>query len=148
MAFCHSPRGECGLKFFGRIFSYRVKSHSPRGECGLKFFPPCTCRCRHNRHSPRGECGLKFSCGRNQRFRGGSSLPARGVWIEIENVGSRGYDTFRHSPRGECGLKYFGCVYFCSRSCHSPRGECGLKFEVVRKDGNNGDVTPLAGSVD
>ena len=34
------------------------------------------------------------------------SLPARGVWIEIWQVGPVATAVACHSPQGECGLKY------------------------------------------
>ena len=35
----------------------------------------------------------------------GTSLPARGVWIEIEIMGGISRGASGHSPQGECGLK-------------------------------------------
>ena len=67
---CHSPYGECGLKY-GMFIEMKRKQggHSPYGECGLKFplsclgiYPPS--------HSPYGECGLKFAkeCGAEPEY--------------------------------------------------------------------------------
>ena len=101
-------------------------------------------------HSPHGECGLKSSRTYN-KININLSLPARGVWVEIEAVPQYGDTTpslpargvwveivilllldatpVCHSPHGECGLKFVlsKSMYFCT--CHSPHGECGLKFE-------------------
>ena len=35
-SWCHSPHGECGLKFAHDVVDYRFLRHSPHGECGLK----------------------------------------------------------------------------------------------------------------
>ena len=37
-----------------------------------------------------------------------SSLPARGVWVEIQATSKTAYTDAGHSPRGECGLKFPG----------------------------------------
>ena len=37
---------------------------------------------------------------------GVTSLPARGVWIEIGSASVMPSTSCSHSPRGECGLKY------------------------------------------
>ena len=56
-----------------------------------------------------------------------TSLPARGVWIEIyahlaEDAGECG-----RSPQGECGLKFEEHAPRPVGLCRSPQGECGLK---------------------
>ena len=100
-----SPQGECGLKsepddarlrearslpargvwieMSTRSSSPRAPSRSPQGECGLKYHRyriPDTA----DRRSPQGECGLKLNLQRILRSLSMTSLPARGVWIEIE----------------------------------------------------------------
>ncbi len=78
----HSPRGECGLKCGWCISWCNRISHSPRGECGLKFFRLSRMEFSLG-HSPRGECGLKCYIG-HPPSPPLPSLPARGVWIEIQ----------------------------------------------------------------
>ena len=77
---CHSPHGECGLKF-DRLNRYSFAiCHSPHGEGGLKL------------------AAVIVMCAAI------ASLPAWGVWIEMW----RNYyeeKNIRHSPHGECGLK-------------------------------------------
>ena len=57
------------------------------------------------------------------------SLPARGVWIEMQVGGSTFAYEECHSPQGECGLKSVVLVLFDTTAGHSPQGECGLKYE-------------------
>ena len=78
---CHSPHGECGLKYESAVRQRPARCHSPHGECGLKY----------------AEVG--------ERFVPVLSLPAWGVRVEIE-VHQRGSRVSAcHSPHGECGLK-------------------------------------------
>ena len=60
---------------------------------------------RPGRHSPQGECGLKYGQHQEDSNREPKSLPARGVWIEINNGSENVEDEDGHSPQGECGLK-------------------------------------------
>ena len=55
--------------------------------------------------SPHGECGLKYEK-LKARDKERRSLPAWGVWIEIENEAEEGAEKPRRSPHGECGLKF------------------------------------------
>ncbi len=57
-------------------------------------------RCR----SPHGECGLK-SCGLYEIRLVWTSLPTRGVWIEIAAIDVGLRQSHCRSPHGECGLK-------------------------------------------
>ena len=56
---------------------------SPHGECGLKFQHRGFVQAFHVGRSPHGECGLKFIDLANT-VDSLQSLPAWGVWIEIE----------------------------------------------------------------
>ena len=56
------------------------------------------------------------------------SLPARGVWIEMQVGGSTFAYEECHSPQGECGLKYEPSAGALAGPCRSPHGERGLKF--------------------
>ena len=61
--------------------------HSPHGECGLKSLEHGNGQVVQTRHSPHGECGLKY----DHMVKGGNmatSLPARGVWVEIGSTAS------------------------------------------------------------
>ena len=83
----------------------RPGRHSPQGECGLKFLPSGLRRGPRTGHSPQGECGLKYGQHQEDSNREPKSLPARGVWIEINNGSENVEDEDGHSPQGECGLK-------------------------------------------
>ena len=104
----HSPQGECGLKLVKLVDSLvcsqslpargvwieiswpwnrqrQASRHSPQGECGLKLIEIEATARKDGSHSPQGECGLKYD---PLRHHGGDveSLPARGVWIEMDTA--------------------------------------------------------------
>ena len=56
---CHSPHGECGLKYITFDPFCRGARHSPHGECGLKSLYYRYINTDRDSHSPHGECGLK-----------------------------------------------------------------------------------------
>ena len=165
----HSPRGECGLKFSSFIcfiflpaslpargvwieigptdslFWFRLR-HSPRGECGLKYVTKYTDDSLKLRHSPRGECGLKLLFASAAILILDTSLPARGVWIEIGLVFLIYRSKSCHSPRGECGLKLSKVLMNTTKILsHSPRGECGLKLIDVDLVNNTLQSLPARG---
>ena len=72
--------------------------HSPRGECGLKFPGAGEQELNNCRHSPRGECGLKFP-GAGEQELNNWSLPARGVWVEIAEHPPLEYQPKEVTPR-------------------------------------------------
>ena len=74
-----------------------------------------------------------------------TSLPARGVWVEIACHRSCRTHVC-HSPHGECGLKYERLHLKGVHRRHSPHGECGLKFHDACQL-HQYDVTPRTGSV-
>ena len=78
-----SPQGECGLKYAGVQAEPSHTGRSPQGECGLKYHGSAHRAAVHAGRSPQGECGLKCPISSNA-FRRSLSLPARGVWIEID----------------------------------------------------------------
>ena len=101
---CHSPHGECGLKFPSGhgtaqgLWSFssrrmwiemqpsggvpiKATSHSPHGECGLKFSAVHHSLCPP-RHSPHGECGLKLPT-TSDTYPTIPSFSSRRMWIEI-----------------------------------------------------------------
>ena len=97
------------------------------------------------------------------------SLPARGVWVEIQDIGNKAVQEASLPARGvwveiastaeppgrpgslpargvwvEIYLKR-GPGLFIHR--HSPRGECGLKFVIQSPQAHHITVTPREGSV-
>ena len=77
-----------------------------------------------------------------------TSLPSRGVWIEIKIKAYKKEIDGCRSPRGECGLKSPWQSAPEYRKCRSPRGECGLKCKIRSLLLQVLRVAPLAGSVD
>ena len=69
VSLCHSPQGECGLKYDVRYVRGYKFSHSPQGECGLKLLK-FTLIVVMGGHSPQGECGLKYALYRLPDHRG------------------------------------------------------------------------------
>ena len=65
-------------------------------------------------------------------FKGpGSSLPARGAWIEIFMPDSKSFLAFAgRSPHGEHGLKSLCRGRCAAQVCRSPHGEHGLKSKI------------------
>ena len=77
-----------------------------------------------------------------------TSLPARGVWIEINFIHIQCHGFSRRSPHGECGLKCPNLDTWCANMLSLPAR--GVWIEIVWK--NRPDiclsVAPRTGSVD
>ena len=119
------------------------KRRSPHGECGLKY-SHILLHLFDNGRSPHGECGLKFlkSLLLLQCLR---SLPAWGVWIEIDLLEYCRIERFGRSPHGECGLKCRGNQRGLRRTGRSPHGECGLKFMISSSTARSKQSLPAWG---
>ena len=126
---CHSPCGECGLKYrFCRVVMHRKRSLPMRGVWIEMLHQYHRNNCAGG-HSPCGECGLKSSiC--SAAIPAARSLPMRGVWIEINEPVNAHTQDIGHSPCGECGLKLNGSYLGGYAPGHSPCGECGLKSRI------------------
>mgnify|MGYP005784643521 CR=1 FL=1 len=102
---------------------------------------------RYTGHSPHGECGLKsyfFAMPESVS----PSLPAWGVWIEMDLYRIAFYLCCRHSPHGECGLKLYLAAIPDSVSPSLPAW--GVWIEIGHHDIKSilSIVTPRMGSVD
>ena len=101
---------------------------SPQGECGLKYAVYADYCCPAVVSLPARGVWIEIQYDSQRGVARVPSLPARGVWIEIARRKSSRLLTCSRSPQGECGLKSF------SRPCtrwyagRSPQGECGLKY--------------------
>ena len=79
---CHSPHGECGLKYVSRYHKTVTSWSLPAWGVWIEI------------------SGSSTSSG------GKVSLPAWGVWIEIDVTEVENVVDVGHSPHGECGLKF------------------------------------------
>ena len=79
------------------------------------------------RHSPRGECGLKLREDGLHAVRF-SSLPARGVWIEMPAGSEATLSRLSSLPARGVWIEIYPSDQPADKQCHSPRGECGLKL--------------------
>ena len=142
--FCHSLRGECGLKSIGpgrkNIWDTSLSARRVWIEIFDTFvygnsFSVTLCEesvdwnhgiINHadgiKSHSLRGECGLKY--------------PSDEETLTQES---------RHSLRGECGLKYLEYQTLRLQHSHSLRGECGLKSVIWGSSYLNLDSHSLRG---
>ena len=98
---------------------------SPRGECGLKFSVH-DISIPHLTSLPSRGVWIEIHTNRKKHYFQ-ASLPSRGVWIEMDCRIPNTNGRWSRSPRGECGLKCSGRRTCKSRLRRSPRGECGLK---------------------
>ena len=121
---CHSPQGECGLKYGRSCLSLGARGHSPQGECGLKSVVLVLFDTTAG-HSPQGECGLKY-----EPSAGALAGPCR-------------------SPHGERGLKSYLVglrITHVDGSLSSRRA--WIEINRCRRSSNAPAVTPRKGSVD
>ena len=131
-------RVEIGLGLGGRPIR---RCHSPHGECGLKYHA-------HDRAVLVGKSlpawGVRVEIGGvrlHPRIQH-ESLPAWGVRVEIQATGLPSRDR-RHSPHGECGLKSAALAWIIATwARHSPHGECGLKLHTLAEDAQHRGHSP------
>ena len=129
----HSPHGECGLKWASSCCLFSRCGHSPHGECGLKCNPNPNLNTESMRHSPHGECGLK-SKGSSAHSGTSGSLPTRGVWIEIAAVKGLEAARIRSLPTRGVWIEISCRTTMANmNSRHSPHGECGLKLSSLQE---------------
>ena len=96
--------------------------------------------------SPQGECGLKSRKG-DTGFSSGSSLPARGVWIEIQIDGVYTADIVSLPARG-VWIEIVYRIMECLLSQSLPARGVWIEIGEKSKSKKEFTVAPRKGSVD
>ena len=125
----------------------RSGSRSPQGECGLKFKLGLDCILDGLGRSPQGECGLKCEARADDPL-SGKSLPARGVWIEI-NLSWDAIISKKSLPARGVWIE-ITATRTLTRTCGTSLPARGVWIEIssIRQAATRSSVAPRKGSVD